>query len=671
MPVSAQTARLYSIEIFLKNGFYVDATDFSRNVVERHGLVGSQKEVVDVERLPHFQHAAAEGSAARQAGFTRVRHDKSVIAPIFNVALTIRRPRQTKPVAHLHLVNVKARSEGEATGRRHVRRRSVAAKLLESRVADELCQDVERRSSGGRRVVDVAPQAFECGDANRLMCTLEDKCSKLFETARRVDGLPHGVVDDSGKKVDIVSVHGAKLHFFRQKSKQIGDNFVILQRNAVIAQHTHLYYIYYMGHESKTSSVSSEMWGDDTVRLDGAYHIAASSLQTDEDGRGGYTRLVVATRYGRKLMLKALREDVRGVLQYEELLRKEFEILFTLNHDNIVRTFAMEEVEGLGRCIVMEYLEGMTLAQWLEARTAGAMDSDDHKAAAEAKHTVLTEILRAVDYIHSRGVLHRDLTLANIIVLPDNRHIRLIDFGFADSAAYEVLKQPCGTPGFVAPEQRAGISDVRNDIYSIGCIMQTMQLDPAYAPIINKCLLPLAERPSSARELLQTCEQIRQPATSKKPIPYLFVIPVLLAIIAIGGWLLMPDALQTRKTPSGDTELSSPTSSPTALPSPPDVSIGEGEQKAYKRIMTEGQRMIDRDVRRMDQIMDTVSQREYIPADYIDFLSEEAQRIHQFAASHQSSLPTHYAAFYDSIFSYYTIRYASKWSKRTTKLYAE
>ena len=106
------------------------------------------------------------------------------------------------------------------------------------------------------------------------------------------------------------------------------------------------------------------MWGDDTVRLDGAYHIADSSLQPNESSRGGgYSRLVVATRYGRKLMLKALREDVRGVLQYEELLRKEFEILFTLTHDNIVRALSFDEIEGLGHCIVMEYIEGTTLKE--------------------------------------------------------------------------------------------------------------------------------------------------------------------------------------------------------------------------------------------------------------------------------------------------------------------
>lgn len=439
-----------------------------------------------------------------------------------------------------------------------------------------------------------------------------------------------------------------------------------------------------MAHESQNTSPvrlapSSEMWGDDTVRLDGAYHIAASSLQPNESSRGrGYSRLVVATRYGRKLMLKALREDVRGVLQYEELLRKEFEILFTLTHDNIVRALSFDEIEGLGHCIVMEYVEGMTLGQFLK-----------RKEGREDKCAILTEVLHAVDYIHSRGVLHRDLTPANIIVLPDNRHIRLIDFGFADSAAYEVLKQPCGTPGFVATEQRAGISDVRNDIYSLGCIMQAMQLGPAYASIVDKCLLPLDERPASVRELLHAHELILQQAASKNPLPYLFAIPALLVIIAIVGWLLTigtPSAadgsasaeeqLPVAVQPPAD---SASTDRPSAhlleqeasVPSPNAITPQESEQDAYKRLMAEGQRMIDRDARRIDQIMDTVSCKEYMPADYLDFLSTESKKIHQFAVSHQSSIPGHYAAFYDSIFSYYSTRYADKWSRRTKELYGE
>lgn len=436
-----------------------------------------------------------------------------------------------------------------------------------------------------------------------------------------------------------------------------------------------------MKQESKTSSVSSEMWGDDTVRLDGAYHIAASSLQPDESSRGGgYTRLVVATRYGRKLMLKALREDVRGVLQYEELLRKEFEILFTLTHDNIVRALSFDEIEGLGHCIIMEYVEGMTLGQLLREEGRG-----EREEGREDRCAILTELLYAVDYIHSRGVLHRDLTPANIIVLPDDRHIRLIDFGFADSAAYEVLKQPCGTAGFVAPEQRAGISDVRNDIYSLGCIMQAMQLGPAYASIVDKCLLPLDKRPSSVREILHAHEQIQQQAASKNPLPYVFAIPALLVIIAVVGWLLMTDTPSTAEAPasvaqqlpvtiqpsadSTDVDIQSPHQQDVSVPSPNAITPQEREQDAYKRLMTEGQRMIDRDVRRIDQIIDTISRKEYLPADYLDFLSTESKKIHQFAVSHQSSIPGHYAAFYDSIFSYYSTRYASKWVRHTAELY--
>lgn len=109
-----------------------------------------------------------------------------------------------------------------------------------------------------------------------------------------------------------------------------------------------------MAHESQNTSPvrlapSSEMWGDDTVRLDGAYHIAASSLQPNESSRGGgYSRLVVATRYGRKLMLKALREDVRGVLHRD------------LTPANIIRQ-ANQCHSGYSFCLLQESSESNVL----------------------------------------------------------------------------------------------------------------------------------------------------------------------------------------------------------------------------------------------------------------------------------------------------------------------
>lgn len=445
-----------------------------------------------------------------------------------------------------------------------------------------------------------------------------------------------------------------------------------------------------MERNSTSSSASSEMWGSETVRLDNSYHIlVSSSIQERNETSAGYARLIMASRYGRKVMLKALKEEVRGVLQYEELLLKEFEILVSLTHDNIVKVLSMDEIEGLGQCIVMEYVGGVTLSQWLEQPTCETMD--------ETKHAILAEIFRAVDYMHSRGVLHRDLTPTNIIVQPDDCHIRIIDFGFADSASFEILKQPCGTQGYVAPEQREGISDIRNDIYSLGCIMQAMQLDSSYTPIVDKCLLPLDERPASVRDIMQAMEQIRQKKISRKTIvqryKYLFLLLPVLCITAYAGWKTthygrtaispMAEDQVMAAPPADSNEISAPPLSPPANTNdastrgiqPPliiEPSTNKGQQSSVNTLLEEGQKMIDADVRVMHQIMDTVSRKEYLPPSYHDFQLKESKKIHQFATSHQDEIPaSDFTTFYDSLFSYYSNHYTAKWYKRLKVLYAE
>ena len=80
----------------------------------------------------------------------------------------------------------------------------------------------------------------------------------------------------------------------------------------------------------------------------------------------GFSRVLRAQRMGKWHVLKCLKPQLADIPEYRSLLQKEFEIGYQLNHPNIVRTIGLEEVEGLGVCIVMEYVEGRTLKQFLE-----------------------------------------------------------------------------------------------------------------------------------------------------------------------------------------------------------------------------------------------------------------------------------------------------------------
>lgn len=191
-----------------------------------------------------------------------------------------------------------------------------------------------------------------------------------------------------------------------------------------------------------------------------------------------------AKRYGRWWLLKGLRKEVAGEAGYQQRLRKEFDILMQLQHPNVVATYGMEEVDGLGLCIVMEYVDGPTLKEWL-----------DGKPTRQLRFAVAYNMMDAVAYIHAKGIVHRDLKPENIIVTQNGSNVKLIDFGLADTDSHAILKQPAGTPKYMSPEQmQTAGADGRNDIYSLGIIMQQMNLGWQYHYIIKRCLKPIEHR---------------------------------------------------------------------------------------------------------------------------------------------------------------------------------
>ena len=191
----------------------------------------------------------------------------------------------------------------------------------------------------------------------------------------------------------------------------------------------------------------------------------------------GYSLLVRAKRYGRWWLLKALKEPYRHDSMYQTLLRKEYEITCQLQHPMVVSVVSLEEVAGYGLCIVMEWIEGITLRQWL---------SQEHPSLSQRLH-VADMLLEAVAYVHSRQTQHRDLKPSNIMLTSAGQHLKLIDFGLSDTDSHAILKAPAGTENYMAPE---GPSDV----YALGCILRQLNLGWRSRAVISRCLAPLPQR---------------------------------------------------------------------------------------------------------------------------------------------------------------------------------
>ena len=206
-----------------------------------------------------------------------------------------------------------------------------------------------------------------------------------------------------------------------------------------------------------------------------------------------------AKRFGRWWLLKGLRKEVAGEAGYQQRLRKEFEILMQLQHPGLVMAVGLEDVEALGLCIVMEYVDGVTLKEWLQ-----------NKANRQQRRSVAMALCETVGYIHSKSIVHRDLKPENIMITQNGGHVKLIDFGLADTDSHTILKQPAGTQRYMSPEQaQMAVADVRNDIYSLGVIFSQMDLGHGYRYIINRCVAPLNERYGTIGHLKNGLRRIR------------------------------------------------------------------------------------------------------------------------------------------------------------------
>lgn len=221
-----------------------------------------------------------------------------------------------------------------------------------------------------------------------------------------------------------------------------------------------------MNIEDSTSGYTDDINQEMTTGIPMAVDSTFGNIQELYVSASGHTRMLSATRYGKRYMLKCLKTDFLYTPIYKQALIKEFEIGLQMDHSNICRTISMEETPNLGTAIVMEYIDGDTLKSLI----AGKLITR------ELAWKVAGQLADALDYIHNKQIVHRDLKPANVMVTHNGCNVKLIDFSLSDSDAFDVLKQPAGSTGYIAPEQLlpGATTDVRADVYSFGMILRDM-----------------------------------------------------------------------------------------------------------------------------------------------------------------------------------------------------
>jgi len=262
-------------------------------------------------------------------------------------------------------------------------------------------------------------------------------------------------------------------------------------------------------------------------------------------GAGGMGRVYkVRNRFSnREEAMKVLLPDLNSERDLAARFMMEIRTLASLDHPNIAQLRTAFQFENQ-LVMIMEYVEGVTLEK-LAGEAALPIDRDLDYA---------TQVLSALSYAHSRGVIHRDIKPANIMITTHGQ-VKLMDFGIAKNADEMQLTRPGMTIGsvyYMSPEQvRGGTVDARSDIYSFGVTLYEsltgrkpfeadtsysvlnahltvapvppIEVNPAVPPQVNQIILRALEknpddRFQTAQEFHDALKALRVPAAPAHPV---------------------------------------------------------------------------------------------------------------------------------------------------------
>ncbi|MBQ5824150.1 MAG: Stk1 family PASTA domain-containing Ser/Thr kinase [Clostridia bacterium] len=170
----------------------------------------------------------------------------------------------------------------------------------------------------------------------------------------------------------------------------------------------------------------------------------------------------------RVVAIKILKEEYLANEEFRRRFKNESKYIAVLSHPNIVKVYDMSFGDRL-QYIVMEFIEGITLKEYIEQQKVIQPK--------EAVHFV-TQILRALQHAHDKGIVHRDIKPQNIMLLK-NGSIKVTDFGIASFSRSESAtiaeNSAIGSVHYISPEQARGdFTDAKADIYSVGVLMYEM-----------------------------------------------------------------------------------------------------------------------------------------------------------------------------------------------------
>ncbi len=258
------------------------------------------------------------------------------------------------------------------------------------------------------------------------------------------------------------------------------------------------------------------------------YSTDYTDLRLLHTSRNGNSRVFTARFNGKKVIVKALKEECANDAACKASLKQEYETTSLLDNKYIRKALDFVKIEGFGDCIIFDFIEGKTLAEHVRV---GTLSEKQVKS-------ILAEVCDGLYYMHRNGVVHCNLSPENIMVTANDCRARLIDIGVPETKQDADRELLIKEMEFIAPEIIKGEDiDSRADVYSLGKIMEFIgerNISKQFGPVATHCTQ------FSKEQRYDTISDVRSAISKGHNFVKIIVMVVAAAILAALAFIYVP-----------------------------------------------------------------------------------------------------------------------------------
>ncbi len=258
------------------------------------------------------------------------------------------------------------------------------------------------------------------------------------------------------------------------------------------------------------------------------YSTDYTDLRPLHTSRYGNSRIYTANFNGKKVIVKALKEEFANDASCKASLKQEYEITSMLENKYIRKALDFVKIEGLGDCIIYDYIEGKSLAEHVRV---GTLSEKQVKS-------ILAEVCDGLYYMHRNGVVHCNLSPENIMVTANDFRARLIDIGIPETKQDADRELLIKEMEFVAPEIIKGEDvDARADVYSLGKIMEFIgerNISKQFGAVATHCTQ------FSKEQRFDGISDVRSAISKGHSFVRIIILVVVAAILAVLAFIYVP-----------------------------------------------------------------------------------------------------------------------------------